>query len=161
MRHPPACDAKPHTLRAVKKLWLFIGRNGPRTDKGTTRKPGREKPPELEGRRVEIRNMDAIEFIHAYDHPRALFYLDPPYLHETRSSTGEYGAHEMRPDQHTDLLTCLAGISGSFMLSGYHSNLYDRWADGHGWNRHEKRIDNKASSAKTKAVKTECCWTNY
>lgn len=111
-------------------------------------------------KRVEIRNMDAIEFIKKYDHPRALFYLDPPYMHETRSSTGEY-EHEMTEKDHERLLMCLALLEGKFMLSGYHSRLYDIWANSQGYTCHEKEIDNKASSAKSKPKKIECLWTNY
>jgi DNA adenine methylase len=112
-------------------------------------------------RRVEIRNLDCIAFIKKYDHPRALFYCDPPYLHETRSSTGEYGKHEMTPADHTTLLECLARIEGKFMLSGYPSELYAASADDHGWQCHEREIDNKASSAKVKKKQIECVWTNY
>lgn len=112
-------------------------------------------------RRVEIRNMDAIKFIDKLDHERALFYLDPPYMHGTRSGTGEYGKHEMTETQHFDLLKRLARIKGKFMLSGYHSPMYDADAKRFGWNCHEKSIDNKASSAKVKQQKTECVWTNY
>lgn len=112
-------------------------------------------------RRVEIRNMDAIAFIKQYDHPKALFYCDPPYLHETRKSTGEYGPHEMTFEQHHYFLHYLGNIKGRFMLSGYRSQLYDDVASTVGWNRHEKKIDNKASSSKTKEKKTECVWTNY
>lgn len=112
-------------------------------------------------RRVEIRNMDAVDFIRKYDHPRALFYCDPPYLHETRSSTGEYGKHEMTPAQHLTLLNELAKIAGKFMLSGYPSQAYENWASHNGFTRHEREIDNKASSAKSKDKKTECVWTNY
>lgn len=112
-------------------------------------------------RRVEMRCMDAIDFIQAYDHPRALFYLDPPYLHETRNSTGEYGPNEMTRDQHHALLDVLGCIKGKFMLSGYPDFMYDEWAEDCGWNRHEKQIDNKASSSKTKEKKTEVIWTNY
>lgn len=112
-------------------------------------------------RRVEIRNMDGRDFIRKYDHPRALFYCDPPYLHETRSSTGEYREHEMDTAAHHRLLDTLAEIKGSFMLSGYHSPLYDDHARALGWRCHEREIDNKASSAKSKEKKTECVWTNY
>lgn len=111
-------------------------------------------------RRAEIRNMPGVAFIRAYDHDRALFYCDPPYLHETRSTTGEY-QHEMTADDHTELLATLTTIDGKFMLSGYPSALYYRWARDNGWRCHTKAIDNKASSAKTKAIKTECVWTNY
>jgi DNA adenine methylase len=111
-------------------------------------------------RRVEIRNMDALEFIRVYDHKKALFYCDPPYLHETRSTTGEY-THEMSHGEHADLLRALCKLKGKFMLSGYPSRLYDGWAQTGDWTRHEKQIDNKASSSKTKQQKTECLWTNY
>lgn len=111
--------------------------------------------------RVEVRNTDCIKFIDKYDHERALFYCDPPYVHSTRSSKGEYRQHEMTGQQHADLIQCLRKIKGRFMLSGYHSELYDASAKAYGWKCHEKKIDNKASSAKTKEQKTECVWINY
>lgn len=112
-------------------------------------------------RRVEIRNLDFAEFIRKYDHEKALFYCDPPYLHETRSSTGEYGPHEMTAEQHHCLLRQLAGIKGKFMLSGYMSELYTTLANTHNWKRHDKETTNNASSSKTKEPRTECVWTNY
>lgn len=113
-------------------------------------------------RRVEIRNLDCIDFIQKYDHPRALFYCDPPYLHETRATTGEY-EHEMTAEQHEHLLNTLAMIQGKFMLSGYHSQLYDQWqvCASNGFRCHERTIDNKASSKKTKDKRIECVWCNY
>jgi DNA adenine methylase len=111
--------------------------------------------------RVEIRDLHCLDFIKKYDHSRALFYCDPPYLHETRSSTGEYGKHEMGEEDHNRLCSLLASIEGKFMLSGYPSELYDEWAGKFGWTCHEREIDNKASSAKVKDKKTECLWTNY
>ena len=116
-------------------------------------------------KRVEIRNMDACEFIEKYDHADALFYCDPPYLHETRHGNGankDY-AHEMTPEDHQRLLECLTWIDGRFILSGYRSRLYDSCAarDINGWRRVQKQIDNKASSKKSKEKKTECLWMNY
>lgn len=112
-------------------------------------------------RRVEVRNTDALKFIEEYDHPRALFYCDPTYLKGTRSSGGEYGKHEMTAAQHYSLLKLLGRIEGKFMLSGYPSDMYQRFALKAGWNVHTKEIDNKASSGKTKRIETECVWTNY
>lgn len=112
-------------------------------------------------RRVEIRNLDFAEFISRYDHGKALFYCDPPYLHGVRSTTGEYGIQEMSGEQHVALLSQLRSISGKFMLSGYHSDLYDGWAKKLNWTCHEKVVDNHASSAKIKERKVECIWTNY
>ena len=99
--------------------------------------------------------------ISRYDRPHTFFYLDPPYLHETRSSTGEYGPHEMSPEQHEDLLELLGTIRGKFILSGYPSKIYDRQRWRRGWGFESKEIDNKASSAKTKEMKTECLWMNF
>lgn len=118
--------------------------------------------PEVHARlkRVVILNRPAIEVIKQQDGPNTLFYLDPPYLHETRVTTGDY-AHEMGGDEHAELLTWLAGIKGKFLLSGYPSDLYEHHRRAHGWHVVTREIDNKASSAKTKAKKTECLWANY
>ena len=45
-------------------------------------------------KRVVILCRDALEVIRRQDGPKTLFYLDPPHLHSTRASTGNY-AHEM------------------------------------------------------------------
>jgi DNA adenine methylase len=89
-----------------------------------------------------------------------LFYCDPPYVHETRSTTGEY-QYEMTIEQHQRLLETLAGIEGKFMLSGYPSELYAGWSAKQKWTCHEYKIDNKAASGKVKEVKTECLWCNF
>jgi DNA adenine methylase len=112
-------------------------------------------------KRVAILNDDALKVIKQQDGPRTLFYADPPYLHETRVTTSEYGAQEMTHDQHHELLLTLAEIKGRFLLSGYPSKLYDGMARDYGWNRHELKIDNKSSSAKVKEQKTEVVWTNF
>lgn len=111
-------------------------------------------------RSVVILCDDAIKVIQSQDGDRTLFYCDPPYLHTTRSSTGEY-AHEMTEEQHRQLLTVLASIKGKFILSGYHSSMYDAWAEQHGFRCEEIEIDNKASGAKTKEKKVECLWMNH
>jgi len=112
-------------------------------------------------KRVVILNDDACTVIRQQDGPKTLFYCDPPYLAETRTATDCYGQFEMTEDQHYYLLRTLAKIKGQFLLSGYRSNLYDRWADKHGWYRADFPIDNKASSAKTKPKMVECVWSNF
>jgi len=111
-------------------------------------------------KRVLILNKPALDVIRKEDGPRTLFYLDPPYLHETRATTGEY-KHEMTADEHSELLNVLTGIKGRFLLSGYDSPMYDLVAKLHGWTRHECKIDNKSAGGKTKRTMTECVWTNY
>jgi DNA adenine methylase len=108
--------------------------------------------------RVEILNMDAVDFIKKYDNPRALFYVDPPYIHS--GANAEYH-HEMTYEDHKRLLGALVTIKGRFLLSGYASDLYAEFEAAHGWRRESKDIDNKSSSRKSKDKKTECVWMNY
>lgn len=111
-------------------------------------------------RRVVILNRDALDVIRQQDGPETLFYLDPPYLHETRATTGEY-AHEMTAEQHTELLDLLSTIKGKFLLSGYQSEMYDGHAKIHGWNRHDFTLPNNSASGKTKRKMVECVWCNF
>lgn len=112
-------------------------------------------------KRVLILNRPALEVIEKQDGPRTLFYLDPPYLHETRATTGEY-EHEMTYQQHRDLLEVLKSIKGRFLLSGYDSDLYRGYANTTPrWDRHEFDLPNNAAGGKTKERKTECVWCNF
>lgn len=103
---------------------------------------------------------DALEVIRKEDGPRTLFYLDPPYLHETRTAKDVY-AHEMTEGQHRSLLRTIMGIEGRFLLSGYHSELYDSLAARYGWRCHECDIANHAAGGGEKRRMTECVWTNF
>lgn len=111
-------------------------------------------------RNVVILQQEALDVIRRQDGEHVLQYIDPPYLHTTRSVKDAY-AHEMSEDQHRELLTVLSGITGKFMLSGYPSELYDQFAAQHNWVRHERLVDNKASSSKVKQTMHECVWCNF
>lgn len=113
-------------------------------------------------RRVEIRCMDAVEFIRELDSPETLFYCDPPYMAETRrDGAKEYGPHEMTVEQHRALLFCLSQIKGKFVLSGYPNELYDQWEKSMGFCYVDHVIDNKASGKKEKEKKIERLWMNF
>jgi DNA adenine methylase len=103
----------------------------------------------------------AVAVIHKFDAPETLFYLDPPYLHETRATTSEYGAFEMDEMAHRELLATITHPSrkAKFMLSGYDSALYREFLGG--WTRHTFDVPNHASGAKKKQTKTEILWTNF
>lgn len=111
-------------------------------------------------KRVLILNRPALEVIKGQDGEQTCFYLDPPYLHETRATTGEY-AHEMSEQDHATLLGVLGRIKGKFILSGYRSKLHDDAAGQHGWHRVDFDIANHAASGKDKRRMTESCWMNY
>jgi DNA adenine methylase len=108
---------------------------------------------------VVIYNRPALDVIRAEDTPRTLFYLDPPYLHETRASTDTYGLHEMSEADHRELLAALKGCRGKVMLSGYRSDLYDNALSG--WVRHDFDIANHAAGGENKRRMCECLWCNF
>ncbi len=112
-------------------------------------------------KRVLVLNRQALDVIRGHDSEQTLFYLDPPYLHETRTTTQEYGTHEMSPQDHMVLLDVLGTIRGKFVLSGYPSPLYDGAAARHGWRRVDFEIANHAAGGADKRRMTESCWMNY
>ena len=109
-------------------------------------------------RRVVILNKPALEVIQQQDGAATLFYLDPPYLHDTRTTTDSY-QHEMTEQNHRELLGVIKQCRGKVMLSGYPNALYD--TELVGWRREDVHIDNKASGGKVKRQMTECLWMNF
>lgn len=75
--------------------------------------------------RVQIENAPAIDVIRRYDTDHTVFYVDPPYVHETRGDTNAY-AFEMDDHAHEELAEVLNGARGHIVLSGYRNLLYDR-----------------------------------
>lgn len=110
--------------------------------------------------RVVVLNKPALEVISSEDSPSTWFYLDPPYLHDTRATTDDYD-HEMSEEDHLELLHALANISGRFTLSGYESKLYNDAAEICGWRVVRREVKNHASGSSKKATKVECLWMNY
>jgi DNA adenine methylase len=109
-------------------------------------------------RRVVVLNQPAVDVIRQQDGSRTLFYLDPPYLHETRASTGAY-MHEMTEQDHLELLAVIKQCQGKVMLSGYPNPMYDHELAG--WRRVDFAIDNKAAGGKVKRQMTEALWMNF
>ncbi len=71
---------------------------------------------------IQVEHHSFSEVISAYDSPTTCFYLDPPYLPETRRRKGYL--HEMTREDHEQLLAILQQIQGMAILSGYTSPLY-------------------------------------
>jgi len=109
-------------------------------------------------KRVLIENQPALEIIKHEDTPGTLVYCDPPYLHETRSTTDAY-AHEMSTEDHRQLLDVLTHCKGKVMISGYPSALYDQTLAG--WKRHTFDLPNNAAGGKEKVRETEVLWCNF
>ena len=62
---------------------------------------------------VVIECLDFEAFIHRYDSPGTLFYLDPPYW----GSEGDYGKHLFSRADFERLEAALRGLEGRFILS--------------------------------------------
>ena len=116
-------------------------------------------------RRVEIWNEDSITFIDKLDKSYdTLFYLDPPYVLNTRrDNADEYGAFEMSLEDHKRLISyLLRGMRGKVLLSGYPNELYDsELTRERGWRYVDLEIPNHSSSSISKEMKCERLWMNY
>lgn len=110
-------------------------------------------------RRVVICNRPAIEVIRGQDGDKTFFYLDPPYLQETRTAKEVYGCYEMREADHRELIDTIKRVKGKVILSGYSNNLYD--TELQDWTRHAYDLPNNAASGAKKRVMTETLWCNF
>lgn len=116
---------------------------------------------------VLIENRDFRDIIRIYDTEQTFFYLDPPYLPETRRS-GSYKC-ELTLEDHHELIELLSKVKGKVMLSGYSSKLYDSL----GWNKQEWEVccsaagrtrDSDlqgASIMRNTQTRKEVVWMNY
>ncbi|MCX8070220.1 MAG: DNA adenine methylase [Thermodesulfovibrionales bacterium] len=120
--------------------------------------------------RVQIEHDDFRKVIPRYDTENTFFYLDPPYVLNTRRSGGY--KHEITNQDHEDLINLLLNIKGKVMLSGYQNDIYRR-LDESGW----ARVDYEtachaagrtrgtkilgAGSAKRTQPRVESLWFNY
>ena len=111
----------------------------------------REVAGRLQGVVIECR--PALDLIAMHDHEETLFYLDPPYLPETRDPRPNY-THEMTRADHRNLLACIRDVKARVVLSGYASDLYDRTLVG--WHH-----TTRATRAEGARPRTEHLWMNF
>jgi DNA adenine methylase len=100
---------------------------------------------------VMIYSKDALEFIDLMDTPDCLLYVDPPYHHDTRSST-RY-AVDFTDQRHHELVERLLRCNARVVVSGYACDAYKPLEDA-GWRRVEK--DSRANMSLTR--RTEVLW---
>ena len=107
-----------------------------------------------------ILNRNFIDVFKVWDEEDTLFYLDPPYLHSTRTEgSTELYEHEMSAEEHLDLLHLINNARGKIILSGYSSPLYNRNLKN--WKVKRKNVANHSSQSKSKKRRVECLWMNY
>lgn len=92
---------------------------------------------------VVLENRPALDVLAQHDAPETLFYIDPPYMPETRSQKSKRGrlryhaySHEMTRADHEGLLHAVKSVKGMVVLSGYPNDLYE--AELTGWERDER-----------------------
>lgn len=174
--YEPSSDPVEAARRLIVRSFLGHGGNasdarravGFRGQGASRRSPERDwanYPEALEAiiRRIEgvrIEQMPALTLLHgAYDAPETLFYVDPPYLHSTRSGKRIRGALynaypiEMGDEDHLDLLLALRQSNAMVVLSGYPNWLYDQLLSD--WRREEC-----ATYADGARPRTEVLWIN-
>lgn len=101
---------------------------------------------------VQIECDDALTVIKRYGrNPRALIYCDPPYVHSTRTESGNYD-HEMTDKQHKELAEVLHSVEAMVLISGYDCELYQELYKGWDCIRWQSLVNG------TKRKATECLW---
>lgn len=93
-------------------------------------------------KKVVIERRPAVQTMRYHDRPEALHYVDPPYVHATRSEARKGYSHELADADHAKLLDCLLGLKGMVMLSGYACPLYDEALVG--WRRLTREVTDHA-----------------
>lgn len=104
-------------------------------------------------RGVQLDCEPALVVIERYDSPKTLFYLDPPYVADTRKRYKRQAyRHEMTDEQHGELARAVHELDGMVLISGYRCKLYDDlYAD---WTR----VDIEARTNSQKGTATESLW---
>lgn len=106
---------------------------------------------------VIITNKNAIDLIKRYDKPDTFMYLDPPYVHSTRTEA-RYEC-DMTDEEHIELLDTIINCKSKILISGYDNELYNVLIR-NGWNKYNYNINTITGKNKPK-TKTETLWYNY
>lgn len=104
---------------------------------------------------VQLECDDALKIIKRYDTAETLFFVDPPYPTETRSSKNGY-RYEMDRAAHRRLAEVLHGVQGKVILCSYPSAQYDElYGD---WRKATYRTTANNTTVPGSQARTECLW---
>lgn len=84
-------------------------------------------------REIQVEKRDYLDCIKIHSGEETLFYLDPPYIHSTRSTPHRY-EHDMEKTQHEEMVACIIDNPSKIILSGYDSDIYNPLTDS-GWEK--------------------------
>lgn len=102
----------------------------------------------------ELIQDDALAYLRRFPFEgNELLYCDPPYIRETRRSQKKIYKYDYTLEQHAEFLHFIKRLPCRVMISGYHSDLYERaLSDWHVYT-FQTRIRQK--------IATEWIWMNY
>lgn len=109
--------------------------------------------------KVQVDSQDALTCITYWDSPGTTFYLDPPYVLDTRSDR-EYYAFEQEDEHHDQLVEVILNVEGCVVLSGYDHPVYEPLVEA-GWEvvKYDKTAVMAVSDGE-KPKRTETVWRN-
>lgn len=116
-------------------------------------------------KQVQIEQMDALKIIKDYDSDDSMFYLDPPYVHESRvkGCTDAYLVEQ--PDEfHVEMAKVCNEAEGFIAISGYDSELYEKLFESPKWRKfypEPKKLGGKKRQETNFGMRQEVLWTNY
>lgn len=97
---------------------------------------------------VQIECRDAVKVIKSRDTETSFFYVDPPYID---SDQGHYAGYT--EEKYSELLECLSGIKGKFLLSSYPSKILDEFRKRNNWK--QRKFDMALSMSANKNTEGE------
>jgi DNA adenine methylase len=99
---------------------------------------------------VQIENRDMNNVIMRMDGRGTLFYLDPPYVLDTRSKKSMYGV-EWSDSDHAKFIEMAQNLQGFCIISGYACELYEP-LERAGWHREDKKVVNNSGGTRTESL---------
>lgn len=110
-----------------------------------------------------IECQDALVVMKKWDSKDTCFYLDTPYLKDTRVTFNDY-SHEMTVEQHQNLLDFVTHCKGKVAMSGYLHELYVNALESNGFTRIDIPTYSRGAKSNGKGYdskRIECLWINY
>lgn len=105
-------------------------------------------------KKVLIENRNAIKVIQDHDREDTLFFVDPPYVMDTRNTGGKTYRHEMTDADHNHLISVLQQCKGMVIVCGYEHPIYESLK----WKKFKKAV--AATGQAGSVMREEVLWIN-